>query len=173
MAKRIIALGWEPATWKTTLMKDIRDSIENLKPFKYKLVRWIYDKEKQLYFIWVFTWETFEWTDKLSMAVLPDFIKFLTVMEDDITVVFEWDRLFTQKLFRQIPNIDIIIIETTDEVKEIRHEKRKDNQNEKFLKAKKTKLKNIKEEFKHQVFNNNTDEEYRSNIDIIMKKIKN
>ena len=73
MANRIIAIGGEPASGKTTLMKSILKNF-SLKKFKYGFVRGYYNDN--IYFIGIYNNDVFSGTDKLSMAVQPHFVKF-------------------------------------------------------------------------------------------------
>jgi len=141
MIDKVIGLGGEPATGKTTIIKKLREFF-NLTPFSYGQVKGVYDKEKKVYFIGVFDGSTFEGTDKLSMAVQPFFIKFLNWCEGGI-VIFEGDRLFNQSLFDRDFNFVKIIIKADEEILESRHKERGDTQSNKFLKSKKTKIENI------------------------------
>ena len=65
----IIAIGGVPASGKSTLMKKVIKEYKPLKTFKYGLIRGLYDKEKNLYFIGIYDDSVFCGTDKLSMAV--------------------------------------------------------------------------------------------------------
>ena len=99
MANRIIAIGGEPATGKTTLMRRIIKHYGKFNTFKSGLVQGMYNKEKQLYIIGVYDSSLFSGTDKLSMAVQPHFIRMIHKQLQDATIVFEGDRLFNQSLF--------------------------------------------------------------------------
>lgn len=141
MVKRIISIGGEPAVGKTTIVKKVMKDFV-LTPFKYGLVRGQYDKVRKVYFIGVFDDTTFEGTDKLSMAVQPDFIKLINYL-DGGTIIFEGDRLFNNKLFNNDYPFTKLIITASKEVKDLRHKLRNDSQTETFLKSKKTKIQNI------------------------------
>lgn len=141
MVERIIALGGEPASGKTTLMKKVKNNYQ-LTPFSYGKVKGECDRELGLYFIGVFDGSTFEGTDRLSMAVQPDFIKFLKWLDGGL-VVFEGDRLFNQSLFDLDFNFTKIVIKVSDLTLEQRHKTRRDNQSSTFKKSKRTKIKNI------------------------------
>ena len=145
MVKRIIAIGGVPAVGKTTLIKKIKENYTT-KPFKYGLVRGEYDKVKGVYFIGVYDGSTFEGSDKLSMAVNKDFIKFLLWNPNGV-VVFEGDRLFNGSLFDLDFHFDIYVLTASKETLNDRHTSRGDNQSETFLKGKETKIKNILNRF--------------------------
>ena len=44
-------------------------------PFKYKLVNGLYNRKKNIYIIGIYNEELFSGTDKLSMAVQPNFVE--------------------------------------------------------------------------------------------------
>ena len=54
MAQRIIAIGGEPATGKSTLMKRIIKQHMPLKTFSYGLVKGLYSQEHKIYYIWIY-----------------------------------------------------------------------------------------------------------------------
>ncbi len=171
MAKRIIALGGEPASGKSTLMKQIIKQHMPLKTFSYGLVRGLYAKDQDIYFIGIYDNSVFCGTDKLSMAVQPDFIKLID-RKPDSTFVFEGDRLFNQSLFDQ-KQCEIFVLEVTEETLKARHEKRQDNQTEQFKKAKRTKIQNIKNRNTIKILPNNTQEETEECFNTILKAIRN
>jgi hypothetical protein len=106
-------------------MKRIIKEYLPLKTFSYGLVKGLYSKEKQIYFIGIYDNSIFCGTDKLSMAVQPDFIKLLDIKKN-ATFVFEGDRLFNQSLFDQKP-CDIYVLEVNNENLKERHKTRNDN----------------------------------------------
>jgi len=155
----IIAIGGEPASGKTTLLKDIIKNYKPLSTFKFKLVRGLYNKKNNIYFIGIYDNSVFSGTDKLSMAVQPDFFKFLDKVKNSL-VIFEGDRLFNQSLFNKY-KCKIVVLKADNKTLEGRHILRSDNQTEVFKKAKKTKIVNIIEKNNVILYNNNTDEEYK------------
>ena len=171
MAQRIIAIGGEPASGKTTLMKKIMRNYAPLKNFSFGLVRGTYNLKQNLYFIGIYDDSTFSGTDKLSMAVQPHFFKLLDKLQD-ATIVFEGDRLFNQSLFDKY-NCDIIVVEADRETLHKRHKKRADNQTEKFKKAKKTKIANIIAKNKVRIMPNNTEKESNKLYKTIIETINN
>lgn len=170
MAQRIIAIGGEPASGKSTLMKRIIKQHMPLKTFAYGLVRGLYSKDNDTYFIGIYDNSVFCGTDKLSMAVQPDFIKLLNIKSKS-TFVFEGDRLFNQSLFDK-KQCKIFVLEVTEETLKARHEKRQDNQTEQFKKAKRTKIQNIKNNNAVTILPNNTKEETEKCFNIILNEIR-
>ena len=171
MAQRIIAIGGEPASGKSTLMKRILKEHMPLKTFTYGLVRGLYSKQHDTYFIGIYDNSVFCGTDKLSMAVQPDFIKLLN-RKPEATFVFEGDRLFNQSLFDQ-KQCEIFILEVTDQTLEARHEQRQDKQTAKFKKAKRTKIQNIKQKNAVTILPNDTTEESETCFTTILNAIRN
>lgn len=169
MAK-IIAIGGVPATGKTTMMRNIIKHHMPLTTFKYKLVRGMYNRKTNVYILGIYDNSLFSGTDKLSMAVQPDFIN-LIKKSPRATFVFEGDRLFNSSLFEQV-ECDIFVLEADPEVVEKRHVDRQDNQTDKFKKAKQTKIQNIKDKYNVTILENNTEKQSENNLNIILKAIK-
>ena len=157
MAKRVIAIGGVPATGKTTLMRKLIKDLMPLSTFKYKLVNGLYNRKKNIYIIGIYNEELFSGTDKLSMAVQPNFVE-LTKKVRGGTFLFEGDRLFNQSLFEQV-NCEKIILEVEEEIIEQRHISRNDTQSDQFKKSKRTKIQNIADKFNVTILKNNTKEE--------------
>ena len=126
----------------------------------------MYFSKQQLYIIGIYNKSVFSGTDKLSMAVQPHFIRFCSKITDG-KILFEGDRLFNQSLFDKV-NCDIMIIEVDEDTEKSRHKKRNDNQSQKFIKSKHTKIENIKKNNSVKLFNNNTKKQYKE----ILNKIK-
>ena len=164
MVKRIIAIGGEPATGKTTIMKRIIKDYMPFKTFKYGLVRGM--ANDKLNIVGIYDKSLFSGTDKLSMAVQPHFFKFVEKCSNKV-ILFEGDRLFNQSLFDKV-DCEIIVIKANKEEVHKRHIQRKDTQTEKFIKAKRTKIENIIQKNKVTIFNNNNDKEQEQ----IIKHIK-
>ena len=157
MAKRIIAIGGVPATGKTTLMRKVIKTLLPLKTFKYGLLRGLYNIDKKVYIMGIYDKSLFSGTDKLSMAVQPDFIRFAKKIPQD-NIIFEGDRLFNQSLFDKL-KCEIIVIKAKPELIKQRHELRNDTQTEKFKKAKQTKINNIIENNNVIEFENNNEDD--------------
>mgnify|MGYP000044170399 CR=1 FL=1 len=166
MANRILALGGKPATGKTTLLRDVINTYKPYIKFNFGLVRGMYFSKHSLYIIGIYDKSVFSGTDKLSMAVQPDFIRFCSKITDG-KILFEGDRLFNQSLFNKV-DCDIMIIEVNENTEKLRHKKRNDNQSQKFIKSKHTKIENIKKNNSVNLYNNNTKKQYKE----ILNKIK-
>jgi hypothetical protein len=163
----VIALGGEPASGKTTLLKRIRKNFSNMVEFKDGLVRGEYCPIYNVYFIGVFDDTMFEGTDKLSLSVQPSFIEFIS-KTPNAKIVFEGDRLFNASIFEQVDSL-IYILNIDPIIHKERHALRGHEQNETFLKGRKTKIDNIKNTFTHTLLNNDTETDIIVNEQEIMK----
>ena len=162
---RVIAMGGEPATGKTTLMFKLishADDWQVVKPEK--LLDAMYSKKLNLYILgkYVNDGNVFQGTDRLSMAVQPDAEKFFERLlnsqvyfdevsydKGSVNVIFEGDRLFNGKMLDNLselfPNdFKILILTVKDSTLDQRHIDRKDDQDEKFKNSRKTKIANIR-----------------------------
>lgn len=165
----IIAIGGVPASGKSTLMKKVIKEYKPLKTFKYGLIRGLYDKEQNLYFIGIYDDSVFCGTDKLSMAVQPHFFKLIDKLPQ-ARFVFEGDRLFNQSLFDKY-DCEIVVLNANEETIEQRHKQRSDNQTDRFKKAKQTKINNILNKNEVTVLDNNTEQDAENLFNHIIKLI--
>ncbi|MGB2010563.1 MAG: hypothetical protein ACPIG6_06300 [Akkermansiaceae bacterium] len=157
MAQKILAIGGEPATGKSTMVKRLIKQLLPLRTFSYGLIKGLYCPDRELYIPGIYDNSIFCGTDKLSMAAQPDFIKLTNKIKGG-NFLFEGDRLFNQSLFDAI-KCDIYVLTATQETLQKRHKTRKDAQSAKFLKAKKTKIKNIISKNQVTIMPNNTQTE--------------
>lgn len=165
----IIAIGGVPASGKSTLMKKVIKEYKPLKTFKYGLIRGLYDKEQNLYFIGIYDDSVFCGTDKLSMAVQPHFFKLIDKLPQ-ARFVFEGDRLFNQSLFDKY-DCEIVVLNANEETIDQRHKQRSDNQTDRFKKAKQTKINNILNKNEVTVLDNNTEQDAENLFNHIIKLI--
>jgi dephospho-CoA kinase len=163
----VIALGGEPASGKTTLLKRIRKNFPNLTQFKSGLVRGEYCPYNKVYFVGVFDDTMFEGTDKLSLSVQPSFIEFVR-NTPDAKIVYEGDRLFNASVFEQLRSV-IFLLELSPSIHKARHAQRGHEQNETFLKGRKTKIENTKNTFNHTILHNDYEKDIEINETEIMK----
>ncbi len=134
-----------------SLMKRLPDKRA---PFQYgKLRGYLYPTAKT-YVLGIYDEELFSGTDRLSMAVQPDAVKFLETVQKvagEHFIVFEGDRLFNQTFLNSCAqiageeNVQALVLTATEETKTARHIDRKDTQTEKFLKGRATKYRNVLE----------------------------
>lgn len=145
---KLIAVGGEPATGKTTLMFkiiDMADDWEVCKPEK--LLDALYSKKLNTYILGKYEkGSTFQGTDRLSMAVQPNAEQFIVKLEDT-NVLFEGDRLFNSSFLEHIARLteqlQIIVLEVKNDVVKQRHIDRADDQDDKFINSRRTKIANI------------------------------
>jgi len=167
---KCIAIGGEPATGKTTLMEFVfNDLISH--SISFGMVKGHYDKSKNLVLMGIYnSQDTFKGTDKLSMAVNTHFVKYVEKKQRNI--LFEGDRLFSLNnliLLDQHYDLRIIVLEQSEETLHQRHIDRNDTQSEKFIKGRKTKIKNIINHFgdrveKHQLSSMKDSKDLANNI---------
>lgn len=150
--RQIIAIGGEPATGKTSLMRGViaRLGGDNaFKFFQFGLVRGMWNEKEKVLILGIYDEKTFAGTDRLSMAVINDAEKFLEQkfpQFDDAVMVYEGDRLFNKRYLdfcKAIAPTAIMVLTCTEELKAFRHKKRGDTQTESWLKSRKTKVEKL------------------------------
>lgn len=175
---KVIAIGGEPGAGKSTLMKEILDQYSwKIEYDKVKLVPYLTNTDG-VYVLGKYFEEgqTFSGTDRMSMAVQPEAIKFLATLDKDSVVLYEGDRLFTASFLEHcVENYDleIIYLETDKTIREERYKERGSNQNETWLQGRVTKIANILSNmtlmFNVTKFKNNNKEDQKIVVDHIMK----
>jgi len=144
--KKIIALGGEPATGKTTLMWRIIDSATDWQKIEpKKTLSAIRSESLDLTILGKYDRsEKFAGTDRLSMSVQPAATEF--IKEATGNILFEGDRLFNRKFIDAIISCDcsfsLIYIEASRDELHNRHVDRKEPQPETFLKSRQPKYSN-------------------------------
>ena len=146
---RCVAVGGEPATGKTTMMKEFFKLMKPTHNLKAGLLRGHLNNETGVSLMGIYNDAgTFLGTDRLSMAVNKDFQKYVRLQKRHI--VFEGDRLFSKDnlaLLDQYYELKIIVLSASEEEKHERHILRGDTQSETFLRGRATKIKNIRDAF--------------------------
>lgn len=177
---KVIAIGGEPGAGKSTLMKEILTKFVWSKIYdSVKLVPYL--QYGKYYILGKYDeGETFSGTDRMSMAVQPEAIKFLASLDKDAVVLFEGDRLFTSTFLEHcVENYDteIIYLETDKEVRQERYKERGSNQNETWLQGRETKIANIMTNmtlmFNTIRYKNNNKDDQKFIIEDIMNKLEN
>lgn len=151
---KVIAMGGEPATGKTTLMFRLISMADDWKAIKSgKLLDAMYSEKLNLYILGKYENDgnVFQGTDRLSMAVQPHASHFFTTLsyeKANVNVIFEGDRLFNGKLLNEISELfpesfKVLILTASHGIKEQRHVDRKDDQDDKFKNSRATKISNI------------------------------
>jgi len=143
---KVIAIGGEPGSGKTTLMKMLISHYGVAPKYDaFKLVPYL--QKDNIYILGKYEEnEVFSGTDRMSMAVQPEAIKFLATLSNDSVVLYEGDRLFTSSFLEDCLekyNLSIVYLSTDKEVRKERYKERGSNQNETWLQGRETKISNI------------------------------
>lgn len=143
---KIIAIGGSPGCGKTSLMwKIVKDLKVKPKYEEFKLVPYL--QKNNIYILGKYEeGEVFAGTDRMSMAVQPEAIKFLATLPKNSTVLYEGDRLFTSSFLEDCMDkydLKIINLTTSKEIREERYKLRGSNQNETWLAGRESKINNI------------------------------
>jgi dephospho-CoA kinase len=170
----VIAIGGEPGAGKTTLMKRIIE-VTGVEPKynEFKLVPYL--QKDNIYVLGKYEeGEVFSGTDRMSMAVQPEAIKFLASLPEYSILLYEGDRLFTASFLEHcVEHYDtkIIYLKTDKSVRQERYKERGSNQNETWLAGRETKVSNIMTNFtlmfNTETFPNNTLEEQNKAFEYI------
>ena len=149
--KKIIAVGGQPGTGKTTLFRAFIENYEWRKCEPKKLLNALYCEEIDTYILGKYEdGETFAGTDRLSMAVQPHAQEF--VLETKSNVLFEGDRIFNQSFLEfcmGIPDreLQVVYLKVPDAMLKERYAARGSDQSETFLKGRATKYSNLLSNF--------------------------
>lgn len=145
--RKLVAVGGQPGTGKTTLFRKFMENHTWEKVEPKKMLPALYCKELDLYILGKYEdGETFAGTDRLSMAVQPIASEF--VRETTSNILFEGDRIFNQsflELCMGLPNVDlqVVYLKAPKNILEARYKERGSDQSEQFLKGRETKYSNI------------------------------
>ncbi len=176
---KIIAIGGEPGSGKSTLMKRLIQHYD-VEP-KYNEVKLVpYLQKNNLYVLGKYEeGEVFSGTDRMSMAVQPEAIKFLASLSNDSIVLFEGDRLFTASFLEDCLDkydLKIIYLSTEKNIRKQRYLDRGSEQDETWLRGRETKISNILTNinllFNVSCFKNNNIEDQNIVYDTIMKHME-
>lgn len=143
---KVIAIGGEPGAGKSTLMKRVLEHLQ-AEP-KYDAVKLVpYLQKDNIYILGKYEdGQVFSGTDRMSMAVQPEAIKFLATLPSNAVVLYEGDRLFTASFLEHCnENYDtqIVYLKTTKDVRTERYKERGSNQDETWLRGRESKIANI------------------------------
>jgi hypothetical protein len=146
---KLIGVLGEPATGKTTLVREVLKLLGNdYTHFKYRLV---YGRQypSGLFVLGIYReGETFGGTDRLSMAVQPDAIRFLKKVPTHATILFEGDRLTRAGFLRAAgSDLFLFVLETSHDEKDRRHHERADHQAATFHRSRATLIARITQDF--------------------------
>lgn len=150
---KVLALGGEPATGKTTLIFELMKAADDWQVQKpEKLLDTLYSRKLDCHVLGKYERNDtiFQGTDRLSMAVQPDAVKFIHSLARagiNTNVIFEGDRLFNAKFIDSILEVTndfkIIRLQAPHSIVEQRHIDRKDDQDDTFKNSRRTKIDNI------------------------------
>jgi broad-specificity NMP kinase len=149
--RKLIAVGGQPGTGKTTLFRAFMQNHEWERVEPKKMLPALYCKALDLYVLGKYEdGETFAGTDRLSMAVQP--IAQCFVSETKSNILFEGDRIFNQSFLEfsmGLPNTDlqVVYLKVPDAMLKQRYADRGSDQSETFLKGRATKYSNILSNF--------------------------
>lgn len=181
---KIIAIGGEPGSGKSTLMKMIMEHFgEGTFHDDVKLVPYHYwCLNSGVIVLGKYGDDGYaQGTDKMSMAVQPEAIKFLeetNKKESNTIILFEGDRLFNQSFLEHCYNkydLSIFVLKTSPEIRKSRYEQRGSNQNETWLKGRQKKVETISSNMELRTvmttLENSTLEQLQINVDTIIAGI--
>ena len=166
---KIIAIAGEPGTGKSSIMKSM--VTKEMKAFQWGLVRGHAEGRTLI----VGTYEegqTYPGTDRLSMAVQPDFIDMLKRCKEFDVVMYEGDRLSNFSLLQVFKDlgltVDVFVLRVEESVLNARRAARKDTFKPTWLKGRKSKVLNFQVEaerlFGVNYLENNTYEDFQTNV---------
>lgn len=175
MSTKVIYIAGVPASGKSSLIKLVRDNLfADFKEFKHGLCRGIESADGKYKMLGVFDGSTFEGTDKLSMAVINDAIRYIKGLQQGKakTVVFvEGDRLFNHRFLSETHAL-LLIIDADEMVLKSRHEGRGDRQTETFLRSRRSKIENFIKKYKFGRNWNNTLQDQERILTYILQTAK-
>jgi len=149
--RKLIAVGGQPGTGKTTLFRKFMEGKEWIDVAPVKLVNASYNIERDLYILGKYEeGQVFAGTDRLSMAVQPPLQDWIA--SHNCNILFEGDRIFNQSFLEfamGLPNteLQVVYLKTTKEVLEQRYKDRGSDQSEQFLRGRETKYSNLLSNF--------------------------
>ncbi len=173
---KVVAIFGEPGSGKSTLMRRVLCELgfakDTLKE-DFKLVP--YHKHENKYVLGKYEeGEVFAGTDRMSMAVQPEAIKFLDTLPNDSVVFFEGDRLCTASFLEHCNNkfdLKMVYLQTKSDTRKVRYAERGSNQNETWLAGRESKISNILGNFELKFVTERFNNESIEDQDKIMKYI--
>ena len=149
--RKIIAVGGQPGTGKTTLFRKYMEGKDWIVGEPAKLVSASYNVDRDLYILGKYEeGETFAGTDRLSMAVQPPLQEWIA--SNNCNILFEGDRVFNQSFLEfcmGLPDTDlqVVYLKAPKDLLEQRYKDRGSDQSEQFLRGRETKYSNLLSNF--------------------------
>lgn len=177
---KVIALFGEPGCGKTTLMREVLKKLSidssTLKE-DFKLVP--HHKKDNVFVLGKYEeGEIFAGTDRMSMAVQPEAVKFLESIPTDSIILFEGDRLCTASFLEHCNNnynLNLIYLKTGRDTRKVRYGERGSSQNETWLAGRESKVSNIlgnmELKFVTEIFSNENQKDQQKVVDYILSLI--
>ena len=166
MPVKILAVGGEPATGKTTLFRKFMGNLDSWSCCKMGLLTYHCRDDKGVMVLGDYRSQGFAGTDKLSMAVQPvavGFLRALTEGDDKAwLVLFEGDRLFNVSFLKECNSfceVEVWGLKASTPEKVRRHEARNDTQNETWLKGRASKVRRVLVTFNAQEYSHESEED--------------
>ena len=176
---KVIAIFGEPGSGKSTLMLSVFERFGISKKYKSDFPLVPYHQKDNVYVLGKYEeGEVFCGTDKMSMAVQPEAVKFLAQLPSDSVVLFEGDRLCTSSFLEHCLekyDLEMIYLSTDKETRQERYKLRGSNQNETWLRGRESKINNILSnlslKFNNETFPNNNKKQSEKTLNHIMEKL--
>ena len=176
----VVTLGGAPATGKSavtlTLLKQFRGQAVD---FRYNTITGTsYTHEKVMVLGSYRSGETFPGTDRLAMNVQPHFNAFLVQLTNEPpfhgwVLYFEGDRLFNGTSLQRCVHLPhrFYVLEV-DEVHLAQRHQQRDQQDEKWLRGRATKVANLQRNYKMTVLANVTPTDLLTNASLLLQGIR-
>lgn len=149
--RKLIAVGGQPGTGKTTLFRKFMEGKDWIDVAPVKLVNASYNIERDLYILGKYEeGQVFAGTDRLSMAVQPPLQDWIA--SHNCNILFEGDRIFNQSFLEfamGLPDTElhVVYLKVSKDILEQRYKDRGSDQSEQFLKGRETKYSNLLSNF--------------------------
>ena len=149
--RKLIAVGGQPGTGKTTLFRKFMEGKDWIDVAPVKLVNASYNIERDLYILGKYEeGQVFAGTDRLSMAVQPPLQDWIA--SHNCNILFEGDRIFNQSFLEfamGLPDteLQVVYLKVSKDILEQRYKDRGSDQSEQFLKGRETKYSNLLSNF--------------------------
>lgn len=186
---RVVGLYGEPATGKSSLMREILDELEGrtelipagfgtmLRFQEYQL------EDRTVCVLGVYPkGETFGGTDRLSMAVPPEAAMWFEIAPrifQHPVIVWEGDRLLCETVLQALGvvrrystgEVHLFALRCTEGELKRRHEERGDTQTEAWLRGRRTKVERFAAEYDMTWLDNNNEDDQARNLELLRRLV--